>query len=203
MSQQDIYSVAYLPPVAWFASFIKSEYPIIDIHEHYVKQTYRNRADIYSEKGKQILSIPVIKKDHHTKLKDIQISNVEPWNKIHWKAIKAAYNKSPFFLYYEDDLFDIFHKKHTSLINFHQQLLETIFEAIGIEKEIIFSNKYIEKDKLHTDYRNYFNQKINTISLPEYTQVFSDKYGFISNLSIIDLLFNEGPNTLLYLENSL
>ncbi|MEA3503645.1 MAG: WbqC family protein, partial [Bacteroidota bacterium] len=168
MAAQDIYSITYLPPISWVSSFLKSENPVIDIYEHYIKQTYRNRTDIYSPNGKQTLSIPVIKKYHHTKVKDIEISNVEPWSSIHWKAIRAAYNNSPFFIYYEDELSPVFHKTHSSLLTFVKELLETIFELIGIEKELIFSDHYIEKDDLNRDFRNFFNQKNNTVSVPKY-----------------------------------
>ncbi len=196
-------STAYLGSVEYFAFIVQNEKAIIDSGEHYIKQTYRNRCEIYATSGKLSLIIPVIKVNgNHTKIKDIRIAYTEQWQKVHWRAIVSAYNQSPFFLYYRDELEGFYLNTFDYLLDFNLKITETVLNLIGIDNMIEKSVGYIEKnDSDRLDLRNHFSPKKKPATvMPEYVQVFSDKQGFIPNLSIIDLLFNEGPNACDYLE---
>jgi hypothetical protein len=201
-----ILSTSYLPPIEYFTSIINSKEVIIEKKESYKKQTYRNRCEIYSSNGKLDLSIPIIKiNGHNTKTEDIIISYKYNWQKKHWRAIESAYNSSPFFLYYKDDLIKFFAEKYESLIDFNFDLLMVLFEMLEIKPEVKFSKEFIKYyDENSIDKRNIISPKNNINSsenFPAYTQVFDTKLGFIPNLSIIDLIFNEGPNAIEYLNN--
>jgi hypothetical protein len=201
-----ILSTSYLPPIEYFTSIINSKEVIIEKKESYKKQTYRNRCEVYSSNGKLDLSIPIIKiNGHNTRTEDIRISYKYNWQKKHWRAIESAYNSSPFFLYYKDDLRKFFTEKYESLIDFNFDLLMVLFEMLEIKPKIKFSNEFIKSyDENSIDKRNIISPKNNNNSsenFPAYTQVFDTKLGFIPNLSIIDLIFNEGPNAIEYLNN--
>ena len=201
-----ILSTSYLPPIEYFISIINSKEVIIEKKESYKKQTYRNRCEVYGSNGKLNLSIPIIKiNGHNTKTEDIRISYKYNWQKKHWRAIESAYNSSPFFLYYKDDLKKFFTEKYENLIYFNFDLLMVLFEILGINSKVKFSKEFIKYyDETYIDKRNIISLKNNinnSKKLPAYTQVFDSKYGFIPNLSIIDLIFNEGPNANEYLNN--
>ena len=200
-----ILTTSYLPPIEYFTSIINSKEAVIEKKESYKKQTFRNRCEIYSSNGKLSLSIPIIKVNgHNTKTEDIRISFKENWQKNHWRAIESAYNSSPFFLYYKDDFIKFFTEKDENLINFNYELLLLLFEMLGIECKVKFTSKFIKYyDEKYIDKRNIISPKHNIKfyeNFPTYTQVFNSKYGFIPNLSIIDLIFNEGPNAKEYIK---
>jgi hypothetical protein len=198
-----IVSTAYLPPIAFFVSIVETKRITVEQHENYLKQTYRNRCHILSANGILPLSIPVIKTDgNHTKLINIQISNINNWQLNHWRAIESAYNKSPFFLYYRDELETFYLRKFNNLLEFNSELLSFLLRKIGLKIEIIFSDDFLSIQNEENDLRFKFSpKKEEVIQFPHYYQVFEEKFGFIPNLSIIDLLFNEGPETLNYLES--
>ena len=176
----------------------------IELYETYSKQTCRNHADIYSPNGKQTLSIPVNKPGgNHTKTRDIRISYALPWNKTHWRAIEAAYNNSPFFLYYQDYFLPFFLKKYEYLVDLNSEILETLFRLVQISKEIRFTQTYQKKPADMLDLRLDLTAKHAKAICPPYTQTFAEKHGFIPNLSIIDLIFNSGPETREYLNSVL
>lgn len=195
-------STAYLPPIGYFHYLLKSEHIIIEQFETYPKQTYRNRCTILSGNGELSLSIPVIKTDgNHTQTKDIELFNKNNWQVKHWRAIHAAYNASPFFLYYADDLESHFREKHENLLGFNLALTQSLCRLIGFEPAITLSESFEHKHNSITDLRNVISPK-NPPTLkhfPPYIQVFSSRHGFLPNLSIIDLLFNLGPETVEYL----
>ncbi len=201
-SKSVILSTAYLPPIEYFAYIIKGGKIYIEVHETFIKQTYRNRCKIQTANGTLNLSIPVSKVNgNHTSVKDIIINNDLQWQKDHWRAIESAYNASPYFEYYKDELENFYKKEYHSLIEFNYLLLMQVFELIGLKKEIENTKNFVPVYKDAIDLRNHFNPKKEShFKCPQYYQVFDDKHGFAPNLSIIDLLFMEGPNTLCFLQ---
>jgi len=188
-------STAYLAPIDWYQCINAASEAVIDGYCNYVKQTYRNRCIIASANGVQTLSIPVIKPDTPKCYdRDIRISEHGSWRHIHWNAIISAYRSSPFFDYYEDDFRPFYEKKYEFLYDFNEELRLLICELIDIQPIVIHSGHFIESDSDIRDLREAINPKkppVNTDFKPYY-QVFTPKYGFQANLSIIDLLFNLG-----------
>ncbi len=194
---------AYLPPIEYFYYLINADEILIELQETYPKQTYRNRCKIFTANGLLSLSLPVSKiNGNNTKTKDIQIVPTENWQKNHWRAIESAYNASPYFMYYKDDFESFYVRRFESLPEFNTQLLKQLLGFINYPKEIKFTEVYQKKVENSIDLRTFFNpKKENLFQCPKYFQVFEDKHGFQSNLSILDLLFSEGPNTLNFLKN--
>jgi hypothetical protein len=199
-------ATAYFPPIEYFAYLAKAELAKIEVHETYAKQTYRNRCHIYSPNGVQALSIPIHKTNgNHTKTIDIKISEHYDWKSHHWKSIKTAYNASAFFMYYENELLEAINFFSLNLVEYNTHLLNFILNEIGLHSDINFTNEFIKEAENIVDLRMDLSPKINKPHYEEarYYQVFEEKHGFMSNLSILDLLFNEGPNTLNYLQSLL
>lgn len=197
-------STAYLPPVEYFAYLLKFDEAYIEQFETYPKQTFRNRCQLYTECGKLSLSIPVNKVNgNNTKTKNIQIFYEEKWQQNHWRTIESAYVASPYFLYYKDDLVGFYKVETRDLLAFNMELTQKLSHLIGIETEIKLTTDFELHPKDSLDLRFAISPKSTptTSHFPEYIQVFGDRYGFIPNLSIIDLLFNLGPETKTYLEN--
>jgi len=197
-------STAYLPPVEYFYFLLKARKVYIEQYETYPKQTYRNRCEMYSEKGKMSLSLPVIKPGgNHTKTKDVKIFNGGRWYISHWRAIETAYLGSPFFLYYRDELEPFFTGQHDNLLRFNLSLLDTICKIIGIEPSIELTRSFIKDIENMIDLRFSISPKKSSLlkRFPPYLQVFQERHGFIPDLSIIDVLFNLGPDTVDYLES--
>ncbi|MCD4735534.1 MAG: WbqC family protein [Bacteroidales bacterium] len=195
-------STTYLGPVEWYAWLVRSEQIVIDHEEHYIKQTYRNRCKIMAANGLLNLVIPVTKPNgNHTRIKDVFIDHSHKWQRNHWRSITSAYNNAPFYLYYKDEIESFFHKKIVSLAEFNLSLLKIILKLLDINKEIWFAKEYVRQtDSTITDLRNKVHpKKRSTGQFPSYTQVFEPAQPFAGNLSIIDLLFNEGPYAKEYL----
>lgn len=191
----------YFPSISHCIAIVKANKLIFEVNDTYQKQTYRNRANIYSSNGKLSLTVPVIFSQKNRQLyRDIKIHNEEKWQLLHWKSLLSAYRTSPFFEYYQDDLAPLFHTKQEYLMEFNFKCLETIFECLQLDIEFSKTKVFEKEPKNSIDYRYLTNvRKEKTYNFSEYIQVFSDKHGYISNLSILDLLFNEGPNALSYL----
>lgn len=194
--------VFYLPPVSWFSVFIREDQEItLEQFENFPKQTYRNRANIYGANGKLSLIIPI---RHNGKrvMNEIEVSEVENWRKQHWKSIKNAYQSSPYFEYYEDQLEKIFECEEKRLLNFNLNALQILQNILKAEKAYHLNTKYMENSG-GTDLRNFFQAKNQQkFGVEEYYQTFSDKLGFLEDLSVIDLLCNKGPESLTYLKNN-
>lgn len=193
----------YFPNVAHFVAMVHAKNIVFEVDDNFLKQTYRNRTYVYGANGKLTLNVPVIhsQKDRQ-KYRDVKIFNEEKWQLNHWKSLLSAYRTSPFFEYYEDELQPLFNNKVEFILDFNLKCFEVICDCLQLDLNITKSVSFekIVHDK--TDFRHLVNakkeqpQEFNT-----YTQVFSNKHGFIGNLSILDLLFNEGPNALTYLDS--
>ena len=196
MLNNPILSTAYLAPISYYAILLKQNNSMIEYHEHFIKKSIRNRCDIMNTNGRLSLSIPVNRKTKtKTKISKIKISYAENWQKSHWKSIVSSYNSSPFFEYYKDKLKPYFLKEEEYLIDFNNNLQKEILALLKIKFKITYNSIY-KRTGDFTDLRDNNSIKINTI---RYDQVFMEKHKFINNLSIIDLLFNMGPESLDYL----
>lgn len=198
-------SIAYFPPISWMAVALQAGRITLEIHETYPKQTFRNRCVIATASGLLNLTVPVKRiNGNHTKTVDIQIDNSKNWQLLHWRSINTAYNKSPYFLYYRDVIEPLFFKKYKYLVDFNRELLQSILNMLKINTiEILYTHKY-EFEPGYADLRNSFhpkypNRDINC-NFPRYIQVFEEAHGFLPDLSIMDLLFNMGPDALHYLK---
>ncbi|MDL2290083.1 WbqC family protein [Paludibacteraceae bacterium OttesenSCG-928-F17] len=195
---------AYLAPVEYFAFILKANAVFIEQYDNYIKQTYRNRCCIMTANGVMDLIIPVDKPSGEKVLtKDIRISQQTDWQTLHWRAIESAYNSTPFFEYYKDDFIVFYQKKWVFLADFNQAIQNKVFELIDVEPKIYHTSEY--QDVLPEnilDLREKIHPKKETVSnsFPEYYQVFAQKFGFTPNLSIIDLLFNMGNESILVLQ---
>jgi len=195
--------LAYAGPIAHWVPICKQQPILWEVEDFYQKQTYRNRMEIHAANGKLMLSIPIqhLGYDGHQNYKDVQIANEFPWQRNHWLSFKTAYQSSPFFEYYEDDIAPLYQTPYKSLFTFNKQVMETICELLQIQGPQETTSTY-EKDSPHHDLRHLIDVKTTkATTVCEYTQVFSDKNGFIPNLSILDLLFNMGPETVPLLQS--
>ena len=199
-------STAYLPPIEYFSFLINSDKQIIEKYETYKKQTYRNRCYILGSNGKLALTIPIKKPEgNHTKTNEIIISYSEDWQQIHWKSIESSYNSSPFFLFYKEELKNLYQKKYKYLLDHNNNFLKLICDFLDIEITPGLTSEFIKNPKNILDLRNSISPKNSSQekNYKKYSQVFANKHGFIPNLSIIDLLFNTGPEAIDYLTNFL
>jgi hypothetical protein len=190
-------SVAYAAPVSHWIPLCKEESVIWEVEDFYQKQTYRNRLFIHGANGKLMLSIPIVHLGHqgHQKYNHVQIANEFPWQRNHWKSIQAAYQSSPFFEYYEDEFAPLYNKKYSSLMSFNMEMIHSICLVLELKTPKETTKSYTT-DSSDNDMRYLINAKaLPPKEVPKYTQVFSDKNGFIPNLSILDVLFNLGPET--------
>jgi len=192
----------YLPNIASYIVMAQSETFVFEICDSYQKQTYRNRCYIYGANGKLSLNIPVhYSQKNRQNTKEIKIENSSKWQSIHWKSIESAYKTSPFFEFYEDDFKQLFETPKEFLLDFNLECITIINGCIGFEPVMSYSDEFT-KITSETDYRFLVNaRKESKIEIKPYIQVFQNKHGVLSNLSILDLLFNEGPNTIKYLKN--
>ncbi len=192
----------YFSPIAHYIALANNTNLIFEVQDNYQKQTYRTRCSIYGANGKQMLTVPIQHPVQRKLTKDIQIDDSFAWQKQHIKSLQSAYRSSPFFEYYEDDILTLFDKKEKFLLDFNFQAQETIAELLPLEFSFSKTEAYNKVYNELEDLRFLADAKSQRhYGLAEYIQVFSDKHGFIENLSILDLLFMEGPNALNYLEH--
>lgn len=206
-----ILTTAYLPPIQYFAKLVSYPIVTIEIHDTYAKQSYRNRCVILSCNGPLSLTIPVIRQNgNHTLVKDIKIDYSTNWQKNHWKAIESAYRTSAYFDFVADVMFPFYKSKEQFLFDHNSKITTELLNFIGIYKTIKESSEYVKEYSIDCDdFRNVIHPKpqyqTNDLQFKPstYFQVFGDRFNFTPNLSIIDLLFNEGLNSLSVLEKSI
>lgn len=192
----------YFPSISHFVAMVKAESITFEMEDNFQKQTNRNRMYIYSPNGIQLLNIPVKHSaEVHQKFKDVRIENAFDWQKNHFKSLEAAYRTSPFFEYFEDDIRPIFEKKHEFMMDLNFQTMEIVMDCLGIPFTYDKTNEYFHEVADKTDFRHLANGKKDASQFEPYTQVFEEKRGFLNNLSILDLLFNEGRYAVDYLKN--
>ena len=195
-------STTYFGPIQWYQKLYRADEAWIEQHEHFVKQTYRSRCIIATTQGTQALTVPVERDILKSQaIKDIRISDHGNWRHLHWNALQSAYGESPFFEYYEDDLRPFFEKRWTFLFDFNEAIREKLCELLDISPVVRFTEKYVSDHA--SDYREAINPK-HPAPDPDfqprrYYQVYEAKHGFLPNLSIVDLLFNMGPESVFYL----
>lgn len=191
----------YLPPISWFSVFLQQDSEVtLEQFENFPKQTYRNRTVIYGANGTLALIIPVLHNGKIT-INEIEVSQRENWQKLHWKSIKNAYQSSPYFEFYEDQLAQIFTFETQSLFQFNLNALQIIQKILKTEKAYSLNEEFT-KTPADVDFRNKFSaKKESEFEMEEYYQTFSDKLGFEKDISILDLICNKGPESLTYLRN--
>lgn len=191
----------YFPSVSNFVALVNANKITFEVEDNFQKQTNRNRMYIYSPNGIQLLNIPLKhSKTAHQKFKDTRIEDAFDWQKQHFKSLEAAYRTSPFFEYFEDDIRPVFEQKHTFMMDLNFQILDIVSDCLGMSLRYDKTEEYFHEVSGVQDLRYLANGKKDTSEFEPYTQVFGDKHGFINNLSILDLLFNEGRYALDYLK---
>lgn len=207
---QILLSSAYLPPVQYFAHLQSAEQVWIEQYDHYQKQTYRNRCVIAAPDGPLSLTVPIEKPNTQKAfMRDIRISDHGNWRHLHWNAIESAYNHTPFFEYYKDDFRPFYEKKFDFLVDYNEQLCQLVCQLIDIDTSLQRTESYVaEPSNTIIDLRDAIHPKKEVMddalfSAVPYYQVFQERLGFLPNLSIIDLLFNMGPEAILVLQKSI
>jgi hypothetical protein len=191
--------LAYLPNIHWFRNYMNYGAIRIEREENFIKSSPRNRCEIAGANGVQILSIPLAGgRDHHQKYKETKISADNDWQGNHWQSIRSAYGSAPFFEFYADKFIPFYQKKYELLFDFNLDLLRLILEILKEKKAFEFTAIYEVNPPDKVDLRTKRNQKIVN-DCPRYYQVFEQRNGFIPNLSIVDLIFNMGPEARNYL----
>ncbi|HPS61890.1 MAG TPA: WbqC family protein [Bacteroidales bacterium] len=199
-----LFPTAFLPPVQYMAESARSDTLVIEDFETYRKQTCRNHCEIAGPNGRQILTVPVTKPEgNHTRTRDIRILYDQPWHILHWRSIETAYNNSPFFLFYQDAFRPLFEKRFTFLIDLNQAGMEIILPILNLRVPIAHTLRYEAIPDGSSDLRQKLGTKHSSASyhFPKYSQVFFPKHPFHPGLSILDTIFNLGPETKEYLNS--
>ena len=199
---QVLLSITYFGPVQWYQKLHRADVVQIEKWESFIKQTYRNRCLIATTNGIQILTVPIVRNESPL-IKDIRISDHGNWRHLHWNALQSAYGESPFFEYYQDDIRPFFEKRWDYLLDYNEAICQKMCELIDIQPSIQYSSDFVAEPNNVSDYRIAINPK-HPIPDADFTpkpyyQVYSSKHGFLSNLSVLDLLFNMGPEGIFYL----
>lgn len=189
----------------FYSHFLLRERVVIDLGEHYPKQTARNRYDILGAHGLLHLTIPVKgQKGQKIPMDQMEIDNRNNWRALHWKTIQAAYGSAPWFEHYAPELQPLYHREYRQLIEFNLAAFKLVNQWLNWPAQVQFEEKYVRADANHLDLRTYFKPvhfRRLQFHTPEYIQVFSDRHGFSPNSSVLDLVFNLGPQTLDYLKS--
>ena len=197
MEKGAVFPLFYLPNVEFFKNLqsFKDQTILIEKHEHYPKQTFRNRTSIAGPNGMLNLSVPIKKEsEKYINFKDIKISNEDNWQRIHWLSLETSYRSSAYFEFYEDDFAPFYQKKYNFLFDYNLEIFKVVLKLIKMPVKYDFTVTYEKSYENLIDFR-----MINTPNKPsayqnkKYYQVFEDKNGYLNNISILDLLFNQGP----------
>ena len=193
-------STTYFGPVQWYQKLHRAEYVQMEQWENFQKQTYRNRCLIATTQGIQALTVPT-ERGGSLLIKDTRISDHGNWRHLHWNALQSAYGESPFFEYYQDDIRPFFEQRWDFLLDFNEAIRVKMCELIDIQPKVTLTSEYSPSSKI--DYREAIRPK-HPLPDPDfepkpYYQVYQQKHGFLPNLSILDLLFNMGPESIFYL----
>ena len=198
-------ATTYFGPVQWYQKLNQSDRCLIERHDHFIKQTYRNRCVIATTNGLQALTVPIKRfEGAHCAMLNIRISDHGSWRHLHWNALQSAYGESPFFEFYADDIRPFFERRWDFLVDFNMEITQKMCELLDIQPHITLTDAYASADEEGvTDYRDAIRPKNplsdNSFQPRRYYQVYEQKHGFQPNLSVLDLLFNEGPEAVLYL----
>ena len=198
----------YFGPIQWYQKLYRYDQALIEQYDSYQKQTYRNRCVIATANGLQALTVPVEHNSQFSTLnsqlvKDLRISDHNQWRRVHWNALQSAYSESPFFDYYADDIRPFFEKKYEFLVDFNENIRQTVCDLLDIQPKVEYTTSYEKQVDAVDDYRDVINAKHPQADADfqprRYWQVFEGKHGFQANLSILDLLFNMGNEAVFYL----
>ena len=209
MHENILLSSAYFAPIQYYTKFLSFQKIFIEQYENFSKQTYRNRCDIQAANGRVSLVIPVVKgRGKKITMKNLEISYDEDWQRNHWRTIFSAYQSSPYFEFYSDDILPFFNKRWKYLLDFNLEINKTVCEMLEIENNTTLTNDFERVPENTLNFREIISPKNKkkidkSFFAFEYTQVFSTKFAFMENLSIIDLIFNEGPNSYNILQKSI
>jgi hypothetical protein len=191
----------YFGPVQWYQKLRRYDQCLIEQYDSYQKQTFRNRCVIATANGMPALTVPVEHSEEKILLKDLRISDHNQWRRVHWNALQSAYSESPFFDYYVDDIRPFFEQKYEFLIDFNETIRQKICELIDFQPKVTYTTNFLNDHD--ADFREVISAK-HPLPDPDfqpkrYWQVFQHKHGFLPNLSILDLLFCMGPESIFYL----
>jgi hypothetical protein len=200
MAGKILVSTAYLPPVSYFSIISKAEEVFVEREENYLKQTYRNRCYILSAHGPQLLSVPVyLGSLHKTPVKDIRIDYSKRWQQVHLRAMSASYNSSPYFEFYFENIEKAISKNHEFLLDLNMELTDSVLKILKMKKLVLYTTDFESVVDMDNDFRYRISPKGRSLfAVKKYFQVFNGK-GFVPDLSIIDLIFNMGPESVDYL----
>ena len=198
---KQLLSTTYFGPIQWYQKLYRAESVQIERWESFQKQTYRNRCIIATTNGPQALTVPIERQFTINCIKDIRISDHGNWRHLHWNALQSAYGESPFFDYYQDDIRPFFEQRWDYLLDFNEAIRKKMCELLDIQPKVDYSKEFTVN--YMKDYRMAIRPK-NPEPDPDFTpkryyQVYEQKHGFLPNLSILDLLFNMGPESIFYL----
>ncbi len=203
MENGAIFPLFYLPPVELFKEIVsfKDKNILIEKHEHFPKQSYRNRTAVYGPNGKLSLTVPIAKgSKNHTAYKDVKISYNDNWQRLHWLSLQTSYRSSAYFEFYEDDFAPFYEKKYAFLFDYNLELFAMMLKQLKLSVDFDFTEAYEFTYLNKADFRERIHpKKESSYEAKKYFQVFEDKYQFMPNLSVVDLIFNQGPQASKYL----
>lgn len=194
----------YFPNVAHFVGMLKADSVYFEVCDNYQKQSYRNRTEIYGANGPMTLTVPVNYTQKNRQLyKEVKIANENNWQQLHLKSLQSAYRMSPFFEYYIDDLIPLFETSFDYILDFNLKCFEVLQDCLQLNITPTHTETFEKVPEGKKDLRSLVSRNYKTNTFGRYTQVFSQKHGFISNLSVLDAVFNEGPNIEMYLKKQI